>query len=312
MRADRLAVGPYLSPYLLDALSDSVSLEFQPSSKRVASGAFIVSVFWKRAFMKPDTDPFESMLARLHLRAVLPTLVELTKIDATAKELVGTLSFSLRFKSKSGIATTLQFDKGALSIDPDSLIAPPLQFFFPSDKQINNLFLKRGFPIILPNWRIWKLIKMPRFQKLSARLERILKAAPDELRANPELLETHIHLLLTSLIPRAFIELARNERYSKETLSGNAGLIQLQVVDTPIQSWLDCQSTDFAYGSGQAPRSPDLFISFQDLETALLSTRNELDALAAVSGGEIKLEGNIPLADAANAVLDRISVYLTL
>lgn len=263
--------------------------------------------------MKLDPESHESLLARLHLRAILPALAALLEIDEIAQSIARKMNLALRFKSWSGIETHLQFDSGKLIVDPPSESLSPLTLSFPSDKQVNNLFLHRAISLILPNWRVWKLLKMLRFRKLSDRLESILKADPLQLRSDPQLLQTHIHLLIGSIIPSAFVVLARYENASQDILSGQSGLIQLQVSRYPIQSWIDCQEPEATTsGLGAAPRSPDLIITFRDLETALLSTRHELDALAATSGGDIKLEGKIPLGDAANAVLDRIGLYLTI
>ena len=263
--------------------------------------------------MKPDPETYEGILARLHLRAILPALADLIEIDETAQAIARKMNLALCFRSWSGIETLLQFEAGKLIIDPATENFAPLKLAFPSDKQVNNLFLHRAFPLVLPNWRLWKLPQMLKFRRLSTRMESILKADPVSLRSDPLLLQTHIHLLIGSLIPSAFTTLARHENASKDILAGNSGLIQLQISGYPIQSWINCRGPDSTTsGSGTAPRSPDLVITFRDLETALLSTRLELDALAATSGGDIKLEGKIPLGDAANAVLDRISLYLTI
>ena len=263
--------------------------------------------------MKPDPETYERILARLHLRAILPAFADLIEIDKNAQDIAHKMNFALCFRSWSGIETLLHFEAGKLIINPASENLAPLKLAFPSDKQVNNLFLHRAFPLILPNWRFWKLPKLMKFRKLSARLESILKSDPVQLRSDPSLLQTHIHLLMGSIIPSAFTVLARHEIASQNILSSQSGLIQLQVSGYPIRSWIDCQDPESTtYGSGAAPRLPDLAITFRDLETALLSTRHELDALAATSGGDIKLEGKIPLGDAANAVLDRISLYLTI
>jgi len=261
--------------------------------------------------MRPDPVTFESIRARLHLRAVLPALATLVAVDSEARTIAEKLDFALRFKSQSGAQTTIQFQNGTIAIDPKSGSPSPFTLHSPSDKQLNKLFLKEGLPVVFPSWQLWKLPELLRFQKLSDRLEKVLKADLPDLRANSSLLRNHIKLLIEAVIPAAFTQLGRHEPKSKEILSGHGGLIEFRVSGHPIQSWIDLQNTEtIEYGSGSPPRSPDFIITFQNLDTALQSTRNELDALAATASGDIALQGKIPLGEAANAVLDRISLYL--
>jgi hypothetical protein len=74
--------------------------------------------------------------------------------------------------------------------------------------------------------------------------------------------------------------------------------------------WFDHGSADHAAGWSEPPRRPDVRIVFGDMDVAYAAMRDEIDSMAAVGTGQIKIDGLIPLADGLNFVMERLRVYL--
>lgn len=245
----------------------------------------------------------DHLLASLHLGAVLPLLSELIRTDAKATQIADHYSLRLRFSTPSGISSTLSLGSNG---KPPSL----LHLRFLSDKQVNAMFLKTGPSVPLPIWGFHLLPKLGTFQKLTTRLEQILKPEPTDLD-DARFRETHLTLLLGSLIPAAVAILANLEHESRHALHPfpNA-MAQFMVEDGKISSWIRSEKGVFTHGTGTPETKPDVLLHFRDMDTALAAVQNRLDNLAALGSGELIVEGLIPFADSLSLVMDRVSSYL--
>ncbi|MEM9400533.1 MAG: hypothetical protein AAF984_10015 [Verrucomicrobiota bacterium] len=260
----------------------------------------------------------EHLLARLHLRALLPTLAELVRIDESAQKIIENWNFTVRFTSATGISTTLQFKKGTLFVDPERRFYFPLNLMFASDKQVNNLFTKQDRAVPIPIWGLQYLPAMLHFQKLTNRLENILKASVKDLQSDEDLLRKHVRLLMGRVIPAAVAQLGTYEAESQAILKSKVGMIQIEVKDESIKSWIQCSTIgrngdsrpSLRSGFGAAPTAPDFIMSFRDLPTALLSINNELDTMAAATGCDISIRGSLPLGEAVSMIMERVALYL--
>jgi hypothetical protein len=74
--------------------------------------------------------------------------------------------------------------------------------------------------------------------------------------------------------------------------------------------WFEHGAAACPAGWGEPPRRPDVRITFGDVDIAFSALREEIDTLAAVGGGQIKVEGLVPLADGLNLVMQRLGLYL--
>jgi len=88
-------------------------------------------------------------------------------------------------------------------------------------------------------------------------------------------------------------------------------LAAFMIQDEPESTvWFDHGSPDQAAGWSEPPRRPDVRIVFGDMNVAYAAMRDEIDSMAAVGNGEIRVDGLIPLADGLNFVMERLRVYL--
>ena len=74
--------------------------------------------------------------------------------------------------------------------------------------------------------------------------------------------------------------------------------------------WFDHGPDACDAGWGEPPREPDVAISFVDYAVAFGALREEIDTIAAIGAGQIKVAGLIPLADGVNLAMERLSDYL--
>jgi hypothetical protein len=106
--------------------------------------------------------------------------------------------------------------------------------------------------------------------------------------------------------------LARGDPQAQQELRAlPCGLAAFSIGGDPsATTWFDHGSDDCAAGYGDPPRLPEVRILFNDVETAFGALRDEIDAMAAMGTGRIRVDGLVPLADGLNAVMQRLRVYL--
>ena len=74
------------------------------------------------------------------------------------------------------------------------------------------------------------------------------------------------------------------------------GLASFTIAGEPrCTVWFDHGSADNRVGWSDPPRRPDVCIVFADVATAYGALREEIDTLAAVGSGQIRVEGLVPL-----------------
>ena len=112
-------------------------------------------------------------LARLYLRAVLPTFSAFVDGDESAGRAIRDWRFAVRFASSSGVSTTLAFRDGSVVVDPP-LARGTLRLFFFSDRDVVRAFRRDGAPRALPWGALHHLGRLPGMLELLARMEEVL------------------------------------------------------------------------------------------------------------------------------------------
>ena len=254
-------------------------------------------------------DGLDHILARLHLKAVFPTLAALVRLDDGARALLAGQCFGVRLTTRSGLSTRLDFRDGDVQVNSDNAGRRALELFFLSDRHLNRIFSGAGFSMPIPVRGFSHLGRLRVFSKLTDRLQRILTASRRDL-VDHQLLEIHTGLLLGELIPSAIAQLVECDESCRQWLAPYSdALIQFEVVGGK-SSWIRFHRNGAVYGSGSAGELPDVIISFRDREVALSAIHGELDSLAALGKGQVTVRGLIPLADALDRVLERLSFLL--
>ncbi len=252
----------------------------------------------------------EHLRCRLFLFAVLPAMDDLLKASEEARALLGDESFSVAFKTRSGLrgayfleGETCRFDWGNAAEKAD------VELFFHSDAQANSTFEGRKAIPPMPTRGISKIGRVKQFQDIAAVLEDFLQPNGDALRDTDfreAFVKTYFGIMLRSLC-----QLCEHERVSREIFrSGPHGLAQFQLGRDGVPTWLNLVPRRLDWGRGEPPRTADVTVCFNDPAVALHALHDEMDAQAELGLGTLEINGFPPLAEQVNLLMERIELYL--
>jgi hypothetical protein len=255
------------------------------------------------------SDGHEHLLARLHLKAVFPTLAALVRLDQAAQSLIAGQHFGVRLRTRSGLSARIDFLDGEAQVNSPASGQRAIELLFLTDRQLNRTFSGTGFSLPIPVGGFARLSRLRIFSKLSARLHRILTTTPRP-PMDQKLLDIHADLLMGELIPSAIAQLVRFDAACRGWLAPYSGkLVQFEVVGVGA-SWIRFREDGAVYASGASGELPDVIIAFRDRDVAVAAIHGDLDTLGALGKGQMTVRGLIPLADALDRVLDRLGLLL--
>ena len=254
---------------------------------------------------RPAADP---CLARLYLRAVLPTLADYVGKDEAARRSIAGWRFAVRFASTSGVATTLAFHDGSATVDP-ARAGFALRLLFPSDASVVRAFRREGVPLVLPWGGLHHLVRLPELFDLFARMEDALEGGEAE-SAGCESDALRVKLLFGTLLPAAIAEFGVNESRCRRLLAPFDDFAAEFCVPQVVRGWVARQGESMTWGRDRAPCAPDLRIEFRDPAIACSAVDGLIDQLAACVAGEISIRGMMPLADALAQIMETVSASL--
>ncbi len=259
----------------------------------------------------PDKIQFQTLLARLHLHAVLPALEDLVRLSPEARAVATGWDFSLRLRLGDAVATLISPGDGSLSVHPHADAPARLTLRFLSAVQLNRTFLNRRALPPLPTAGFWNVGRVGPFTKLAKCLDAALQPAPGALENDAVLRETHLRLLFRVLLG-AIPVLAEGDRVTQHTLSHTPdGTAEIRVPGLGLSGWARWVRGRMTGGPGPAPGgAPDVVITFVDHETAGAALLGSLDPNAAVGLGKVDVRGLVPLADGLSVAMDRVERYL--
>lgn len=255
----------------------------------------------------------QSVLARLHLGAVLPLLEDIVAHDPFAREQVSGWNLTLQFQLPGGRpATALVFKDGALSVPDD----PPLKggpqkvpLTFQSAAHLNAVF--QGTSKRNPRPGLAALLHLKELTGLNALLSRLAfyMKPSDELLRNPEEFRFCVMLNLYGLV-FGIRQIGENDP-DMVPVSRHIprGIVEFRVMDGGPAAHLRVASGRFLPGRGPV-ESPNAVLEIADCPTAWAMLQGRLDLFSAVGAGIIRLRGYIPLLDGINPLMDRLAWYL--
>ena len=254
------------------------------------------------------TNP--AVLSRLYLHAVLPCLGALVTHDGAAHLIVGSVNASIVFRIRGGPAVTIRLANGTASYERGAARAPSVVLLFFSDGHLNAFFSGKSWAMPIPVWGGWRLALLARFTRLTDRLTAVMDGTPEVLAtAEGRALHAQLSLIVAGL---GLCPLAAGDGPARTALAhAPFGLACFTIEGAQNATvWFDHGPDGCASGWGLAPRQPDVTISFVDYSVAYGALREEIDTIAAIGSGAIKVTGLIPLADGVNLAMERLSDYL--
>ncbi len=254
--------------------------------------------------------PSPALLARLNLYAVLPAFADLIKHSEEARQVLGERSISVKIQAGSLFAT-LVFANGRCRFLREPTVRSMLVLRFLTYTQLNKQFSGRGFSLPIPVRGARRVDAMRTFAALSSLLQStLLPERSGAAERDPEQRALHVRLTLGVGLAAA-CELIRWEPCSSSLFS-TAGdfTVQFRVKGLDLAAWVAVKDGVPCWGKGEARGPVTAALIFRDASIALRALDGNLDNLAAVNTGAIKVEGLTPLVDKLGIVFERVPIYL--
>jgi hypothetical protein len=251
-----------------------------------------------------------AVLSRLYLTAVLPCLTALAAHDPEAHDILGNTQASIVLRIWDGPGVTIRLERGAVAWASGAAPGASVVLLFFSDRHLNAFFSGLQWALPVPVWGGWRVGLLARFTRLAARLEAVMDGHPQVLNSVAgRALHARLSLIAAGL---GLNPLAMGDEPARAALCHVPhGLASFTIEgEQNATVWFDHGSADCAAGWGEPPRRPDVAITFVNADIAYGVLREEIDTLAAVGAGQIKVVGLVPLADGLNFVMERLGVYL--
>jgi hypothetical protein len=253
-------------------------------------------------------DDRSTILANLHLHAVLPRLEELVKLDDEAQSIARETKLKVRFKVRKGPSEVVEISDGWVRASSDPQARADLGLFFASCDQLNNLFMeKRAIPV--PYKGVTQLPQMRRFSKLTGILTRYLKPTEADLK-DPSFKKKHVEMALMAGLAGA-AEVARYDRKMEHVVDQLPwGTLQFSVLpDGPYAFASVDKDKAICVGNGRvADPTANLDINGVDMAVGVLA--GTVDTFAALGREDVCATGLLSLVDEFNALLDRVGYFL--
>jgi hypothetical protein len=257
-----------------------------------------------------SAPPNAQVLSQLYLCAVLPCLTELTEQDPVAREILGNARGSIVFRILGGGATTVHLQPGKLACEVGVGRGGSVVLLFLSEPHLNAFFSGKKWAIPIAAWGAWRIGLLRRFSKLAQRLEAVLNGEAAVI-GDPAGRRLHARLSLMAA-GLGLRPLAQGDSVTQVALRAlPPGLASFTIMgEQHATVWFDYAADHCAAGWGEPPRTPEVCIAFDNIDTAYDAMRDQIDAVAAVGRGQIRVDGLVPLADGLNFIMQRLRIYL--
>lgn len=252
----------------------------------------------------PELDA--KTLAYINLYAVLGALENLCEIDEEARRLASRKKpVSVGFEVKNGPSATLTFADGRCTLR-EGCESCAIKLPFASCEKFNGLIDGTVTPVPSKGLlHVGFLLKS--FTKLTDLLTRYLKASPEDL-ADPAFKEKSTTLMFY-VIGAALSQIGNEDPIGRFSASNIVdGIVQLSIADGPC---LGIRVKDHRLETvKRRPKKPRARMEFGSMELARRLFDGEVNAVACIGTGEIRMGGMISMVDNINRILDRVSLYL--
>ena len=244
-------------------------------------------------------------LAYINLFAVLGAIPYLCDLDQEAAELIKDKSVSVGFAVKDGPEATLFFGSGKCRMAP-GVDRCQVKLPFSSCDKFNGLIDGTVTPIPSKGFTKIGFLTGP-FIKLTDRLTMFLKPEPAALE-EPEFFRISTTLMF-HVIAEAISQIANHDKVGMFSASNIVdGTAKLSIAGGPAAA-LCCRDHRMT-AVHQAPAEYLSYMEFQDMALARALFDGNVNAIAAVGLGQVRIGGQISQVDNINRILDRVAVYL--
>ncbi len=247
-----------------------------------------------------------TVLARCNLYAVLGAIPHLLKLDPEAAALVAGKSIKIGFSVKNGPKATLIFKDGEAEMVKGA-DGCSIKLWFPSPEKFNALMDGTGTPIPVSGFHHIGFL-LGAFTKLTDLLSAYLRPAPEKLQ-DPVFFERSTTLMLY-VIGRAIVQIGNHDQVGMFSASNiTDGKIRLGI-GSDLAVAIHCQDNHLMFNAAPNDRGVTSSMTFADLKTARDLFDGNINAIAAVGMGQVRIGGMVSQVDNINRILDRVAIYL--
>jgi len=244
-------------------------------------------------------------LAYINLFAVLGSLEFLCRLEPAARQLIAGKKVSIGFSVKDGPSGTLWIKDGSCRMLPGvkgcQVLLP-----FSSCEKFNGLIDGTVTPIPVKGFhKLGFLLK--NFTKLTDMLNLYLRPEPEKLK-DEAFFEKSTRLML-HLIVSAIAQIGNEDAIGR----CSAGYIQDGSILLGVKGDLYCgirAEGHRLFACHEQPEAYQAYMEFADLQLARQLFDGQVNAVACVGQGKIRIGGLISQVDNINRILDRVSLYL--
>lgn len=244
-------------------------------------------------------------LAYVNMFGVLGALAPLCRLVPEASALIADKKISVGMTVKNGPSATFLFDHGTCTVT-EGITNCDIKLPFSSCEKFNGLIDGTTTPIPSKGFlKIGFLLKV--FTKLTDLLPKYLRAEQKDLE-DPDFFRKST-LIMLELIGNAIVQLGNEDKVSRFSASNMIdGDIKLGIRDE-VFVYIRCRDHKLSLIS-EAEAEPAASMIFDDIQLARALFDGQVNALACIGTGRIRISGMIPQMDNINRILDRVALYL--
>jgi hypothetical protein len=245
--------------------------------------------------------------AYLNLHAVLQNLEDLVKLDEQSARLVKDWQVTVQFIVRNGPSAFVEFKNGVCRHGTTAYENPTVKLYFTSADHLNRMFDGKATPIPLKGFLRLGFLKRE-FAQLTDRLTYYLRPELGKPEDESYVRLNTILTLQTALY--AVKVLAMLEPTSKKIAAHiPAGALQVEVLPAGPCLHLVFDKAGISVAKGPAKR-PMAKMAFKNFQVANALLTDKLDGFLAVANADVVLQGQLPMVDNLNLILDRVPRYL--
>ena len=247
----------------------------------------------------------ERVLAYCNLFGVLGAIPTLLELDENARTLTEKKNISIGFSVKNGPKGTLCFKDGKAEMR-EGVKGCSIKLYFPSCKKFNAMIDGTGLPIPVSGfWHLGFLLK--NFMKITDRLSAYLRPEGDALKDSVFFEKSTV--LMLHVIAGAVAQVGNEDPIGRFSASNIVdGVIKLSIGEDIS---VGVRAKDHRLTAlHQVEEEGFSEMRFDCLTTARDLFDGNINAVAAVGEGKVRIGGMISQVDNVNRILDRVSLYL--
>lgn len=244
-------------------------------------------------------------MAYINLFAVLGAIPYLCELDPEAAKLIEGKQVSIGFAAKGGPEATLFFGGGKARMVPGTDRCQ-VKLPFSSCEKFNGLIDGTVTPIPSKGFTKIGFLTGP-FIKLTDRLSAYLRPEPGALN-DPEFFRISTTIMF-HVIAEAIAQIGNEDQVGQFSASNIVdGTAKLAISGGPATA-LCCRNHHLT-AVHHAPEKFMAYMEFQGMHLARDLFDGNVNAIAAVGMGQVRIGGMISMVDNINRILDRVALYL--